>query len=283
MKALTSLERFLKPGRVGVRVIECLRHLLNHPPITLGTTSAALMSFVLSMVLHPTWFKMLQAEVDQVSEKRLPRMEDIPQLPTVRAAVKETLRWRPVTSGGLPHASTKDDVYEGFFIPAGTIMHPNQWAIHRDPDLYPDPERYNPQRWLDPSFPTYKEPLTEYPNLHNYSNFGFGRRICPGQNIASSNMFLMAARIAWSMNLTKAKDKDGMEITPPSYDYSAGYVYRNMPHTINQRYFANPAFMYPRFNSQPNFFSFDVQARSQDRLAAIEAEMEEHLNNDPLK
>jgi cytochrome P450 len=224
-----------------------------------GTTSAAMMSFMLAMVLHPQWFRMLQAEVDQLSENRLPLIDDVPQLPTVRAAVKEVLRWRPVTAGGLPHASTKDDVYEGFFIPAGTVVHANQWAIHRDPELYPDPERYNPQRWLDPSFPTYKEPLTEYPNLHNYSNFGFGRRICPGQNIASRNLFLLAARIAWSMDIYKAKDKDGKEITPPSYNYTAG------------------------FNSQPEFFSFDVKVRSEKRMAIIEAELKKGAENDPLK
>jgi hypothetical protein len=56
-----------------------------------------------------------------------------------------------------------------------------------------------------------------------------------------------------------------------------------MSHISNQRDFANPAFLCPRFNSQPNFFRFDVQARSQDRLASIEAEMKEHANNDPLK
>lgn len=140
-----------------------------------GTTSAAMMSFMLAMVLHPEWFRKLQSEVDTVcGPERLPYLDDVAQLPTVRAVVKEVLRWRPVTAGGLPHACTKDDVYEGLFIPAGTIMHANQWAIHREPELYPDPETFNPQRWLDPKFPTYKEPLSVHPNLHNYSNFGFG-------------------------------------------------------------------------------------------------------------
>lgn len=85
-----------------------------------GTTSAAMMSFMLSMVLHPEWFQKLQSEVDAVcGSERLPYLDDVSQLPTVRAVVKEVLRWRPVTAGGLPHMCTKDDVYEGLFIPAG--------------------------------------------------------------------------------------------------------------------------------------------------------------------
>lgn len=93
-----------------------------------GTTAAALMSFVLCMCHSPEWQKKLQKEVDDVVGKdRLPEFEDIPQLPTVRAVAKETLRWRPVTAGGVPHELIKDDVYDGIFFPAGTSVHANQW------------------------------------------------------------------------------------------------------------------------------------------------------------
>jgi cytochrome P450 len=212
-----------------------------------GTTSAAMMSLMLAMVLHPTWFEKLQKEVDRVcGDKRVPYLYE------------EVLRWRPVTAGGLPHMCVKDDVYEGLFIPAGTVMHPNQWAIHREPDLYPDPETYNPQRWLDPSFPTYKEPLSVYPNLHNYSNFGFGRRICPGQNIAERNLYILTARIAWATNIGKAKDRDGKPVDPPLYDYTAG------------------------FNAQPKWFPFELSARGKDRIAVIDAELARNAKNDPL-
>jgi cytochrome P450 len=224
-----------------------------------GTTSAAMMSFILAMVLHPDWFRKLQKEVDDVcGPERMPYLDEMPQLPTVRAVVKEVLRWRPVTAGGLPHMCVKDDVYEGFFIPAGTVMHPNQWAIHREAALYPDPETFNPQRWLDRSFPTYREPLSEYPNLHNYSNFGFGRRICPGQNIAERNLYILTSRIAWAVNVGKSKDEGGKYIEPPLYDYTAG------------------------FNAQPKWFPFELKVRSPEKLAIIDAELERNAANDPL-
>lgn len=140
------------------------------------TTSAAMHSYLLALLHHPEWQKRIQAEVDAVvPSTRLPDFSDMRKLPTVRAAVKESLRWRPVTPGNLPHKLTKDDVYEGFLIPKGTNVHAVQWAIHRDPDLYPHGDSFMPQRWLESTFPTYQEPLDQYPNLAGFSAFGYGR------------------------------------------------------------------------------------------------------------
>ncbi|KAF2179947.1 cytochrome P450 [Zopfia rhizophila CBS 207.26] len=225
-----------------------------------GTTAAAMMSFILAMIHFPAWLAKLQQEVDYVCGRtRLPNFEDVPNLPNVRAVVKETLRWRPVTAGGAPHQLVKDDVYHDYFIPAGANVHANQWAIHRDPGLYPDPESFNPNRWLDPSFPTYKSPLSVYPNLHNYSAFGFGRRICPGQNIAERSLNILTARIAWACDIAKARDWEGKEVEVPLYDYTTG------------------------FNVQPRPFPFDLKVRSQDRLQVIDDELERVMRDDPLK
>lgn len=220
-----------------------------------GTTSAAMASFVLAMVHHPDSLRRMQAEIDRVvGDERLPTFDDIPQLPTVRAVAKETMRWRPVTSGGLPHQSIKDDVYDGFFIPAGTTMHANQWAIHRDTTLYPDPEKFLPNRWLEKDWPTYKEPLTEFPNLQGFSSFGFGRRACPGQNIAERNLNILISRIGWACDIRRI---EGVDV--PLYDYTTG------------------------FNSQPKPFKFDLKARSSKREQLIQDEYEREKRKDPLR
>lgn len=92
-----------------------------------GTTAAAMMSFCLCMCLHPEWQAEGQKEVDKVCGDGMPEFVDLPRLPMVRAIIKEVARWRPVTAGGVPHQLVKDDVYNGFFFPAGTNIHPNQW------------------------------------------------------------------------------------------------------------------------------------------------------------
>lgn len=93
-----------------------------------GTTAAAMMSFCLAMCHYPEWQQQLQEQLDEVvGDDRMPDFGDIEQLPLVRAVAKEVLRWRPVTAGGLPHELVKDDVYDGYFLPKGANVHPNQW------------------------------------------------------------------------------------------------------------------------------------------------------------
>ncbi|RFU23995.1 hypothetical protein B7463_g12342, partial [Scytalidium lignicola] len=208
-----------------------------------GTTSSTMQTYCLTMCHYPEWQKRLQDEIDQVvGNDRIPRFDDMPNLPCVRAVVKEMLRWRPVVSGGVPHRLIQDDIYEGYFIPAGTVVHANQWAIHREEALYPDPETFRPERWLEPEYPTFRAPLTEFPNLKRFSAFGFGRRICPGLESAENALFIQVSSLAWACNVTRKKDKDGNDIPVPLYDYSAGT------------------------NTAPKPFAFDLIPRSQERL-----------------
>nr|OQO28664.1 hypothetical protein B0A51_04775 [Rachicladosporium sp. CCFEE 5018] len=95
-----------------------------------GTTAAAMMSFCLAMCHTPVWQERLHEEVDRIAtDERMPDFDDLSDLPVVRAIVKEVLRWRPVTAGGVPHQLIKDDTYEGYFLPANTIVHANQWYL----------------------------------------------------------------------------------------------------------------------------------------------------------
>lgn len=48
----------------------------------------------------------------------------MPQMPTLRAVIRETLRWRPVAPLGPPHVLTEDDIYNGISMKKGTIVHP---------------------------------------------------------------------------------------------------------------------------------------------------------------
>lgn len=65
------------------------------------TIASPLMSFVLAMVLFPSWLVKLQEEIDEVCGDRLPEMKDMEKLHTLRAVVKEVVRWRPPVPTGV--------------------------------------------------------------------------------------------------------------------------------------------------------------------------------------
>ena len=68
-------------------------------------------------------------------------------------------------------------------------------AITRDESLFPDAEAFRPERWLDPNIPTYREPLSKYPEIKGHSGFGWGGRSCIGQGYSEIVLFTMANTI----------------------------------------------------------------------------------------
>ncbi|KAF8971248.1 cytochrome P450 [Flammula alnicola] len=179
------------------------------------TSVASLHNFILAMVLHPEIQKRAQAEIDAViGPERLPTMADSNQLPYMNAVLRELLRWQPISPIALPHRLTQDDVYNGYFIPAGTVVIANSWAVSRDPNLYENPENFNPDRFLpifDETIPHKPEDIPMDPMLYS---FGYGRRICAGKNYAESMAFTTMARLLATFDMRMAKDEQGNDIVP---------------------------------------------------------------------
>ncbi|KZL87592.1 cytochrome p450 [Colletotrichum incanum] len=168
------------------------------------TISGPLQFFLMCMALHPEWLKKCQDEIDRVCGDRMPSREDFAELPTVRACLKETLRWRSGVPLGVPHQCEKDSEFQGVMIKKGTIILACEWNINRIPERYPDPEHYRPDRYLDPSFPTYQEPLTRYPNFREgvgMHTFGWGRRTCLGQTLVDDEMLIAGASVCWAFDM----------------------------------------------------------------------------------
>lgn len=91
------------------------------------TIAAPMQTFCLAMCFYPQYLPMLQEELDRVCGDRLPRSEDRPNLPFLRAVIRECLRWRPPVPTGIPHYLTEDDEWNGYHIPKGSTMHPLEW------------------------------------------------------------------------------------------------------------------------------------------------------------
>ncbi|CAN8104271.1 unnamed protein product [Discula destructiva] len=174
------------------------------------TIAGPLKFFLMAMTMHPEWQRKAQEEVDRVCGDRMPTAADFAEMPIVRACLKETTRWRSGVPLGVPHQAEKDDVFHGVKIKKDTIILACEWSINRVESKYPDPETYNPGRYLDPSYPTYQEPLTKYPNFrdskHGQHTFGWGRRKCLGMDIVDDELFVTGAGLLWAFNLLQATD-----------------------------------------------------------------------------
>jgi len=169
--------------------------------------------------------KKAQAEIDRViGSERLPAMEDADNLPYIRAIVKETLRWMPTTvTGAVPHATTKDDGYNGYFIPEGAGIVNNVWAINMDEYRYPRPRDFIPERYEGDDHTAADSAASPDPLKRDHFTFGVGRRICQGMHIAERSLFLGIARMLWGFKIT-SKIRNGKVVPIDTERLTQGFV-----------------------------------------------------------
>ncbi|KAI9458895.1 cytochrome P450 [Lactarius psammicola] len=176
------------------------------------TTASVLQSFMLAMVLYPEAQQKAQEEIDAVvGTGRLPDFDDEESLPYLSALCQEVQRWHPVAPLGIPHRLTSDDIYEGYFLPAGTTVIANAWAMLHDETVFPEPDKFKPERFLGP--------ITKCPD----AAFGFGRRTCPGRFMARSSLWIGIASVLAAFKISPKMDEHGMPILPEE-KYDAGLI-----------------------------------------------------------
>jgi len=130
------------------------------------------------MALYPQVQKKAQKALDDLlAGQRLPEFSDFASIPYLAAVVNEVLRWHPVTPFAIYHASNQDDTYNGYFIPKGSYMVANAWAILHDESIFgPDTDKFVPERFMK------DDKNATGPDISDVDlAFGFGRRACPGR------------------------------------------------------------------------------------------------------
>lgn len=176
------------------------------------TTSAGINTAILYLSAYPNVRAKAYEELSKVvGPSRSPTFDDEKDLPYIRAIVKETMRIRPVTNIGTPHFTTSPIVYKNMYIPANSVVAIQQYAIHYDPALFPEPTLFNPDRYL--SFP---EKAGFYAagdaEKRDHWNFGAGRRICSGLHLAENSMLIVLAKLLWAFDILPPLDGNGREM-----------------------------------------------------------------------
>lgn len=224
------------------------------------TTASTLCSAVLALVTHPAALQRAQRELDAVvGTHRSPTFSDEASLPYLRALVKEVLRWRPVAVlGGTPRSTTEADLYNGYYLPKGTSVLTNAWAVNHNEAYYPDSHRFEPARFLpitksastaleagDEKAIAELKPSKAFPGKSGENVFGVGRRVCPGANLAENSLFAALAKMIWAFD----------------FGPSEGVAYDTFAYTEG-------------INIRPRPFRCSIKIRSEEHRRVIEREEE---------
>ncbi len=151
------------------------------------TTAVSLSWIWYLLAQYPEVEKKLWSELHRVLNGKSPGTQDLSKLPYTERVVKEAMRLYPPAWAVVRNA-LKDCEIGGYRVPAGATVVVSQWVMHRDPRYYEQPERFNPDRWLD-------ERAKAAPKFA-YFPFGGGPRTCIGASFAAMEAALVLAAIA---------------------------------------------------------------------------------------
>jgi cytochrome P450 len=143
---------------------------------------------------HPEIEARLHAELDAALADRLPTFDDLARLPYAHMVLSESLRLYP-PSWILGRHALADCPIGAYIIPANALVLMSQWVMHHDPRYYPDPFRFDPERWT-PAAQAARPKYAFFP-------FGGGARVCIGESFAYMAGMLLLATLAqqWRMRL----------------------------------------------------------------------------------
>lgn len=161
------------------------------------TTAIALSWTWYLLSSHPEVEEELVGELRDVLAGRPPAVDDLPLLTYTEKVVMEALRLYP-PAWSVGREAAEDLEIAGYSVPKGTQVNVSPWVMHRHPGFYPDPEKFNPDRWTG-------EMVKRLPKFA-YFPFGGGQRICIGSSFAMMEASLLLAAVAQRFRLRVLPD-----------------------------------------------------------------------------
>ncbi|KAL5019494.1 hypothetical protein ScPMuIL_002386 [Solemya velum] len=177
---------------------------------------------------NPQVQERMYKEIESViGVRQLPTLEDRANLPFCEATLMEVLRVANVFPFGGPHQTNKDIFFRGYFIPKDTQVIANFSSVLHDSKVFPNPEEFNPSRFLD-EYGTINKP-------DEYIPFALGKRICVGENFARSELSLILTSLVQRFEFLEPRNKElatgvfvsAAERSPLPFDVIAKHRYAN--------------------------------------------------------
>ncbi|KAJ7214343.1 cytochrome P450, partial [Mycena pura] len=159
---------------------------------TLGSTTTMMFYF---LITNPKWITVLREELRDVFDEqgRSQQLNSLDQIPILEAFVQETLRLGTLLPG-LPRVVPNGGmIIDGHHIPSGTVVNVPVWAYHVDPDYFPNPRAFDPNRWIEHGNFSMK--------VHSMA-FGVGMYNCVGSKLALTQLRILLAMAVHRLEFT---------------------------------------------------------------------------------
>ena len=158
-----------------------------------GTTANTFVYLLWGVLRQPRIGRKLIEELEQCttgqSEDVIPTYTVLSQLPYLQACLNETLRLYPTIIATLPRTALRDTTVCGIHVPKGSVVGTQNYTIHRDPEAFPDPEDFRPERWLDEDGRFKDDDRMKMA----FVPFSVGSRKCIGINLAMMELVKVTA------------------------------------------------------------------------------------------
>ncbi|XP_072263498.1 cytochrome P450 2C11-like isoform X1 [Pyxicephalus adspersus] len=156
------------------------------------TTSTTLRWGILLMINNPDIQKKVQNEIEKVIGSSPPRASHRKDMPYTDAVIHEIQRFGNIVPNNLPHATTQDVNFRGYFLPKGTHVIPLLTSVLLDEAHFGKPNKFYPEHFLDASGHFLKNEA--------FMPFSAGKRTCAGETLAKMELFLFFVVLLQNFN-----------------------------------------------------------------------------------
>ncbi|KAM4641736.1 cytochrome P450 2C11-like [Discoglossus pictus] len=171
------------------------------------TITTTLRYGILILMKYPEITERIQEEIERVVGRDCsPSIEDRVNMPYTDATINEIMRFCDIVPLSLPHSTTRNTIFRGYFIPKGTYITPFLTSVHYDPTQFEEPYKFNPNNFLDENG-CFKKKDSLMP-------FSAGKRICPGESLARMELFIYFTTMLQKFNFLPMIDRDDINIRP---------------------------------------------------------------------
>jgi cytochrome P450 len=197
-KKLNSAE-LMKPGKFLMTDTQIVDNLILFLMAGFDSTSVTIAFALFELAKHPEIQEIAYSEVvNEIGDLEIITAEDCKKLKYIEQIIYETLRLFPPVPIFLQRECKETVTIKGITIPKGTLVETPPWVLHRDPEYWPEPNNFNPDRFAP-------ENQTEDQKFA-FAPWGLGPRMCIGARFALIEATTALARIVRSYRIVPSKD-----------------------------------------------------------------------------